>query len=154
MVLSGYDAAAFESNNVSFAISTNASRPLSVNLRSMIATNSLVGTQAMPLGDSGLSVSIDSSVSQMWLPTAVCDQLAEIFGLAYDNETSLYLVNSSVHSQLVNLNPEVTFTLGPRGTNQTIDIVLPYAAFDQQAGPPTYLNETTYFPIRRAADES
>lgn len=155
LVLGGYDAAAFEPNNLSFSIDMNTSWPLTVNLRSMIATRSLVGTQAMPLGDSGLEMSIDSSVAQMWLPATVCDQLADIFGLAYDAETGLYLVNSTMHSQLINLNPEVTLTLATTsGSSDTVDIVLPYAAFDQQAGPPIYSNETMYFPIRRAADES
>jgi hypothetical protein len=98
---------------------------------------------------------IDSSVSQLWLPGVVCDQLEVILGLTYDTSTELYIVNDTAHEKLVRLAPEMAFTLAADGTsNVTTSIILPYAALDLQAGPPTYNFSTKYFPIRRASKGS
>jgi len=98
-----------------------------------------------------LLMAIDSSVSQLWLPGVVCDQLEAFLGLTYDSSTDLYILNDTAHESLVRLAPEIAFTLAADSTsNATTSIVLPYAAFDLQAGPPTYNYSTNYFPIRRA----
>jgi hypothetical protein len=78
-----------------------------------------------------------------------------LLGLIFDNSTNRYLVNNTIHSQLKALSSSLTFKLGKtvyRGA--AIDIVLPYAAFDQQASYPIYPNPTNYFPLRRAAIDS
>ena len=100
-------------------------------------------------------MTIDSSVSQLWLPGIVCDQLEVFLGLTYDPTTELYVVNNTAHEALVKLAPEIAFTLAADGTsNVTTSITLPYAAFDLQAGPPMYNFSTNYFPIRRASKGS
>lgn len=97
---------------------------------------------------------IDSTVSQMWLPQSVCDRFAQAFGLKYDSSTGLYLVNSTNHAQLKQLNPSVTFTVGSQDSSSpNTNIVLPYAAFDLQAGIPLFNFSTNYFPLRVAANE-
>jgi len=94
---------------------------------------------------------IDSTVPHIWLPPEVCDQFERAFGLIYDDNTELYLVNNTIRSRLLELNPSVTFKLGAQNVGgQTLNIVLPYAAFDLQATHPIYENSTNYFPIRRA----
>ena len=116
-------------------------------------TNTLNGTRSLPTGP--YNMSIDSTVSQLWLPQALCDSLEEFMGLSYDSSTELYLINATARDRLISLSPEFTFTLAPDATTQvTTNIVLPYAAFDQQIGLPTYENNTSYFPIRRAANDS
>ena len=98
---------------------------------------------------------IDSTVPEIWLPQAACDQFETHFGLQYDPQTDRYLVNETIHSQLSTLNPTITFRLAIDALGATFqDIVLPYAAFDLQASYPIYKNPTNYFPIRRAANES
>lgn len=100
-------------------------------------------------------MSIDSTISEMWLPDAICDDFANNLGLIYDNSTQLYLMNSTIREQLLNSAPEFTFTVSDSGwSNQTINIVLPYAAFDLQVQYPYYNSSTSYFPIRRAANET
>lgn len=98
---------------------------------------------------------IDSTVSQMYLPQSLCDLFEQAFGLEYDSAKDFYLVNNTAHNNLLQSNPSVTFTLGDTGlSGLTTNIVLPYAAFDLAVGIPFYNNDTRYFPIRVAKDES
>ena len=53
------------------------------------------------------------------------------------------------------MSPSVTFTLGSSSSSSsTKNIVMPYAAFDLQAGIPLFNYSTNYFPLRVAANES
>ena len=100
---------------------------------------------------------IDSTIPEIWLPLDACKAFESAFGLTYDNATNLYLVNDVTHSQLLAEGANITFTLGQKKTGgETIDIVLPYAAFDLVAKPPYrgLQNSSNYFPLRRAANES
>jgi hypothetical protein len=64
-------------------------------------------------------------------------------------------VNDTIHSSLQSLNPSVTFKLGNTiSEGPTIEIKLPYNAFDLQASWPIYPNATNYFPLRRAANDT
>lgn len=157
LILGGYDSTRFEpnENDFSFSFAQEADQILTVGIQSINAVNTLQGTFSLAL--SGHFSMIDSSVPHLWLPRAVCDNFETAFGLTYDPATDLYLVNSTIHEQLVSRNPSVTFklanSLSETGTNYT-NIVLPYAAFDLQASSPIYPNATNYFPIRRAANDS
>jgi hypothetical protein len=98
------------------------------------------------------SASIDSTLPYIWLPQAVCDRLEQIFGLTYDKNTDLYLVNST--SRAKNLNSTINIKLGASQTSNDYSIItLPYAAFDLNASWPIYANTTNYFPIRRASGD-
>lgn len=100
---------------------------------------------------------IDSTVAEIWLPTAICDVFAQTYNLTYNSTTDLYHVTEAAHQQLLTSNPTVTFSLGtsPQG-GQTVQIALPYAAFDLTAQAP-YQGLTgaqRYFPLRRAANDT
>ena len=149
LTLGGYDKARHMANNVSFDFDSNDSRSLTVGLQSITATRTLNGG-VQPL-QTGIFSLIDSSVPEIWLPTAACEVFASAFGLTYDSNTQRYLVNDTMHSSLQKLNSSVTFTIGPQATGgPSIAFELPYAAFDLQASFPIYPNTTNYFPIRRA----
>lgn len=91
----------------------------------------------------------------MWLPQSVCDLFSQAFGLQYDTNTGLYVVNDTMHKQLQQSNPSVTFRLGSTdSSSETTNIVLPYAAFDLQASIPLFNVSTNYFPLRVAANAS
>jgi hypothetical protein len=99
---------------------------------------------------------IDSTVAELFLPIDVCEAFEKAFGLTYDNDTQLYLVDELLHTTLLEDNPTITFTFGQKyATNATIDIPLPYAALDHWAKPPysKLRNATRYFPIRRSEKE-
>lgn len=100
---------------------------------------------------------IDTTVAEIWLPVEICEAFEDAFGLTYDNTTNLYLVDDLLHQTLLAQNPSITFILNQAfSTDQTVHITLPYAAFDLEAKPPyRTLNETTkYFPLRRGADKT
>ncbi|KNG44998.1 peptidase aspartic protein [Stemphylium lycopersici] len=157
LILGGYDATRFEpsTDNFSFTFSQDPSRLLTVGVASILATNTLQGTYSLTSG-AHFSV-IDSTVPHLWLPEDVCAEFETAFGLTYDPQTDLYLVNHTVHEELVSKRPTITIklvnSLNDATTNYT-NIELPYAAFDLQASYPFYENATNYFPIRRAANES
>lgn len=153
MVLGGFDQGASEGPGVS--ISNIANLALTVNARSIVLSNTLQGTVSVTHDLLSLPMALDSTVSQLWLPQVVCDELEASLGLTYDLSTELYLVNSTAHDKLIELAPTFAFTLAADGTsNDTTTIVLPYAAFDLQASPPIYNATTNYFPIRRASKRS
>jgi hypothetical protein len=157
LILGGYDSTRFRpnTNSFSFTFSSDPSKLLQVNVDSIMATNTLQGT--LSLSSSAHFSVIDSTVPHLWLPTAICSQFERAFGLTYDPRTDLYLVNDTIHQELVSKNPTVTIKLSnsreSSATNYT-NIQLQYAAFDLQASYPYYQNATNYFPIRRAANDS
>ena len=121
-------------------------------------TTDLNGTSTSLL-PSGILAPIDSSASEIWLPLEACRVFERTFGLTWNSTTNSYApANDSQHDALTAANPNVTFTLGAQasGGGPTVDIVLPYAAFDLRASWPRISNlaPTPYFPLRRAANES
>lgn len=156
LVLGGYDQARYTPSNFSVPLGGPNNQTLGVSLKSIVAQNVFGGTLSLLPSGNPVVTTIDSTVSHLWLPQDVCDVFAQAFGLTYDSPTGLYLVNGTIHSQLLQMNPSVTFTIGSNSTStsSTTNIVLPYAAFDLQAGIPIYNSSTLYFPIRVAANES
>ena len=153
LTLGGYDASRFTPNNLTFPFDADDSRRLTLGLQSVTVSNTLQGTLT-PLSQGSLFM-IDSSVPDIWLPISACQLFEEAFGLLYDPLTDLYLVNDSIHKQLQQMEPNVTFKLGVMASEgPSVDITLPYGAFDLQASSPIYPNTTDYFPLRRAANET
>lgn len=156
LVLGGYDQSRFEHSNQSYTFASQDSEVLTVGVQSIVADNTLLGTTSFTAGGNGHLSVIDSTVPHLWLPRTICDQMELALGLSYDNQSDLYLINDTMHTQLQSLNPSFTFRLGEKafddgnGTN----IELPYAAFDLQVGWPIYSENQNYFPIRRAANDT
>ena len=114
-----------------------------------------VGTTSVYMNGSTFDLAIDYTVTQLWLPRPMCDSIATMLNLTFDAYTGLYVVHNTTHERLIQLNPQFTFTLAASADAQkTIDIVLPYAAFDLLIGVPIFDFSTRYFPIRRAAGKS
>ncbi|KAF4624771.1 hypothetical protein G7Y89_g13401 [Cudoniella acicularis] len=153
LTLGGYDAAAFKPNNLNFTLNSNATREMVIGIQEIQADNTLVGT--VSLLPQGILSFIDSTIPEIWLPLEACLIFENSFGLIFDNYTERYLLNDTVHLKLKELNPTITFKLGANATGgPTIDLTFPYAAFDLEAGWPIYQNQTNYFPLRRALNES
>ena len=155
LILGGYNQARFEPSDVSFANGGDTNQTLPVKIQSIIAENLASGTVSLLPDGIPVTANIDSSVSQLYLPQSICDLFQDAFGLEYDSAKDFYLVNNTAHTALLQSNPSITFTLGDTGlSGLTTNIVLPYAAFDLAVGIPFYNNDTRYFPIRVAKDES
>nr|POE56405.1 hypothetical protein CFP56_50949 [Quercus suber] len=158
LTLGGYDSSKFKENDIEFPFGPDNSRDLVVVIQdittpSQIATNP-VATKLLP---SPVYALIDSTVAQIWLPLEACLAFEAEFGLVYDNNTNLYLVNDTLHQELTQRNPNITFQLavGTEG-GDNVRIELPYAAFDLTAQAPYsgVTNTSNYFPLRRAQNSS
>jgi hypothetical protein len=156
LTLGGYDDNRFEASELSHRMNADNTRPLQVGVQKILAENTLRGS--VNLLPTGIFQLVDSTVPHIWLPDNAIDEFVSAFGLIYDNTTELYLVNDTIHEELLQKQPTITFVIGNNtkdGMGPTQNIELPYAAFDLQAGYPFYVNDTArYFPIRRAANES
>ena len=155
LTLGGYDTSRFVPNDVSIEFTNNPIRQLVVALKSITYSDSK-STDKSLLSDGILSL-IDSTVPHIWLPLSVCQSFEAAFGISYEPLTTLYLVNSTVHEDLLKQNASVTFELGSGlGSGPSVNITLPYASFDLDVGYPLVSKgkASKYFPLRRAADDT
>lgn len=153
LTLGGYDTSRFTPNDVDFTFASDISRDLVVGLQSIKYSDSKATSQ--DLLSEGILAFIDSTVPHIWLPLSACQAFEKAFGLNYDNESGLYLVDSSLHETLLAQNANITFTLGNEvDGGKTVDIVLPYLSFDLQAVSPFVKNSSRYFPLRRAVNDT
>ena len=128
------------------------SRDLLVSLR----TISYDTLGSSPLLASSIDILIDSMVSQIWLPVDVCQAFEQEFNLTWNSTAEVYLVDDDVHKALLAQNPTFTFTVGASGntTGETVDIVLPYAAFDLNISANLANPAARYFPLKQAQNSS
>ena len=154
LTLGGYDSSRFTPNDLIFNFANDVSRDLVVGIQSIKFFDS--DTQDKDLLPSGGILSfIDSTVPQIWLPLDSCKAFEEAFGITYDERTELYLVNNSLHDSLIRQDASVSFILGNEVEGgSTVNITLPYAAFDMTVGAPIVNTSQPYFPLRRAANDS
>jgi type II secretory pathway pseudopilin PulG len=156
LTLGGYDSSRFIENDLTWTFAPDNERDLVVGIVDISATSSTKSNISL-LNRDPFSMYIDSTVAELWLPVEVCEAFEDAFGLVYDNNTGLYLVDDQLHDRLQAENPSITFLLGQKySTNATINITLPYDAFDLQASSPYkgLANATNYFPIRRATRDN
>ncbi|KAL8663423.1 MAG: hypothetical protein Q9168_008097, partial [Polycauliona sp. 1 TL-2023] len=152
LTIGGYDTSRLTPNNVSFGFSSQTARQLLVFVQGISVTNSKGPEQLLTQGFSAL---MDSTVSQMWLPTAVCQAFEDAFGIVFDPISNFYLVSDDQHDAMVKQNAEVTIQLGTSlNGGDTVSITLPYASFDLETGPPFVKSSSKYFPLRQAKDET
>lgn len=151
LTLGGYDASRFIPNELSFPLA-NSTNPM-VEIMSITATGTL--NNNVTLLSNGIAALVDTTLPFIWLPLSVCQVFEEAFGLVWNDTNQFYLINDTIHQQLLNQNPNVTFELGNTTLGKApVNITLPYAAFDLQASSPIFPNGTNYFPLRRASNSS
>lgn len=151
LVLGGYDTTRFEPNSLTFPFGKDISFDFQVAIQSI--TTSLTDDSLL---DKGIIAYISTLVPDIWLPESVCTKFEDAFGLTWDNTTERYLMNSSLHQNLLDKDPSVRFTIGPEVSGGAITINMPYWNFYQNA----ILNLTDtsstkmYFPLKRAANDT
>lgn len=151
LTLGGYDSSRFIPNNVSFAFNEIDDRDLTVVIQKVTMTAEGI---SQLLSSTSIAAFVDSTVPYIYLPAEVCKKFEAAFGLTWNTDVQAYLVNDTLNNRLTAQNPSVTFTLGTLTTTNTVDISLPYAAFDLIADYPLMPNKTRYFPLVRAANDS
>lgn len=108
-----------------------------------------------PLLSEGILTFVDSTVPQIWLPKDSCTLFEDAFGITYNSSIDRYTVNDTLHQQLLNSGASVSFILGNQlSGGQTVNITLPYQAFDLELKYPIADVPTKYFPLRQAANDS
>lgn len=129
------------------------SREIVVGLQSIMYSDARGENQTLSTG--GTLTTIDATVPHIWLPRDVCENFESAFGIVYNKTINRYLVNDTLHDQLQLRNVSVSFTLGESvAGGPTVNITLPYAAFDLELGPPFVNKSQRYFPLRRAANDT
>ncbi|KAL7792571.1 aspartic peptidase domain-containing protein [Trichoderma ceciliae] len=152
LVLGGYDTSAYQDTNSSYDFFSDQSRDLTIGVQS-ISTNASADNTVLQA--SQVSMFIDSSVAEIYLPLDACHAFEKAFGLTYNSTLDMYLVSDSLHSKLTDENPIVTFTITTAITGgSAFNITFPYASFDLQANPPLVKKASRYFPLKRAANET
>ena len=127
------------------------SRDLVVGLESITSTSA--NGSAVTLLSSTILTFIDSTLPFIILPQEVCLAFEDNFGLTYDNHSSIYVVNDTLHQRLITHNPNFTFRIADSDTGGPIvEIVMPYASFDLPY--PRESDETRYFPLQCAENSS
>ena len=149
LTLGGFDSSRFLTNNVTFDFNQVDDRDLTVIVDSILMTTS---NKSVNLLNDSIAAYVDSTIPYFYLPLDVCQQFEDSFGILWDNEVQAYLVNDSLHDSLQAQNATVTFTIG--NTIQSVNISMPYAAFDLIAEYPLVTNRTRYFPLMRATNQS
>lgn len=151
LTLGGYDASRFVSSNFTFGFADDTSRDLIVGIQSI----SIIGSDKTLLPTPILSF-VDATVSQIWLPLEACEAFERAFGITFDAASGLYLVNETIHRDLLARNATLMFAIGADTVSSpAVNISLPYAAFDLQlTSYPNVPNATRYFPLRRAANDT
>lgn len=152
LTLGGYDASRFTPNDISFTFAPGPQRQLVVGLQSITYSDSKTET---PLLSDGVLAVVDSTVPYLWLPETACTAFVNAFGISWDPIHFLYLVNDTQHDILLKQNPSVRFQLGnSQNGGSSINITLPYASFDLNASYPLVKEQSRYFPLQRAPDDS
>ncbi|MCJ1240938.1 hypothetical protein MMC14_008942 [Varicellaria rhodocarpa] len=168
LTLGGYDTNRFTPNNMTIPFGADESRDLLVGIQAITSD-----TTDIPLLSTGVYAFIDSLVPQIWLPLNACTAFEQAFNLTWDNSSQLYLLTNDQHESLLGLNANLTFKIGLSATEgPSVDIVLPYGAFDLTVSPPLVENTTRclplslimsplntddsprYFPIRRSQNDT
>ncbi|QYS95519.1 Peptidase A1 domain-containing protein [Trichoderma simmonsii] len=152
LILGGYDTSAYQDTNSSYDFFSDQSRDLTIGVQS-ISTNASADNTV--LQSEQISMFIDSSVAEIYLPVDACHAFEKAFGLTYNSTLKMYLVSDSLHSKLTAENPSVTFTITTAITGgSTFNITFPYASFDLQAKPPLVKTASRYFPLKQAANDT
>ena len=134
LTLGGYDAARFDSKNITFPFYDDVARNFVVQLRAITYSSAGLSTttSSTTLMSNSISMSIDSTIPYIYLPRDVCDRFATEFGLVWNATSEIYTLDDTAHSRLQSSKPTFTFTLA-NTAGQILDIKLPYDAFDRTA---------------------
>ncbi|KAF4619039.1 hypothetical protein G7Y89_g14808 [Cudoniella acicularis] len=154
LILGGYDTSRFSPQNLTFDMYEDVTRRFIVDLASIAyvpaGSSTTIGTT---LTFEKISMFIDSTIPDFYLPIDICARFEEVFGLQWNDTSQIYTLNETMHTTMLSMNPDITFTLSNL-YNKTLDISLPYSAFDLNATFPIANQSTYYFPLRRASNDT
>jgi hypothetical protein len=150
LIFGGYDSSRFVSNSASFTLNEDITRDIVIAIQSITYS----GTTQSTLLSTPVFTFIESTDPNIWLPEDVCLAFEKAFGLTINN-AGRYLINDTHYRNLQAENPEVTFSLSNSlSGGETVNIILPWNALVLPTAPPFTTNDTYYFPLKKAANDS
>ena len=153
LTLGGYDESRFTPNPHSFTFAPDNDRDLVVGIQSI--TFSIPNGTTTSLLPNGILSYVDSTIPYIYLPLEACKAFEKAFNLEYNATTELYPVSNSLRADLLAQNASITFTLGDDvNGGQAVNITLPYGSFDLLATSPVVGDNTRYFPLKRAVNDT
>lgn len=143
-VLGGFDESRRDPTNVlNVAKKLIDARNLSVALQSITDDSTQGGFLS-----SDIELAISSDMPQIWLPKDVCKQFEAAYGLQWDSNLNLYLLNDSQHNALIKKNATMYLQIAADVTSsKSINIELPYALMDLNISVNGIRRR--YYPIHR-----
>jgi hypothetical protein len=158
LVWGGKDTNRYEENDVVFTMAGDVERDLVVTVQK-IGSSTEDSQGNTTLYETPEFYFIDSTVPDLWLPKEACAKFEQAFGIKLDESSGRYLLTDEQHSNLSSSKPTITFTLSNQkeAGGSTVDISLPYGAFDLSLSvplAPNGQNNTKYFPLRQANDST
>ena len=103
---------------------------------------------------------VNPGVSHVWLPTEACALFEHAFNLTYNETLDRYLIDDTTRQTLLSANTKLNFNITGPTSNSSVQIEIPYAAFDLELNTYPDVDNATdteslpYFPLRRAENSS
>ena len=154
LTFGGYDASRFDATKNVTSSGQDAFRQMLLSINSITYNSS---TNSSVFSNTPITAGVDSTVTQMWLPEAVCQSFEEAFSITWNSTSNLYIIDDRSRFANQALNPSVTFTLssGSNADKKEIDLTPPLRRFR----PQTHFSESidydgNYLPLRRAQNDT
>jgi hypothetical protein len=152
LILGGHDTSLYAQNDLTFKFNNSTMSNLRLFIASITVNTDAASKTSTVLSPDALEAVIDSSVPYIYLPVDVCKQFETAFGLVWDEQSQLYLVDDKLRTKLLEQNANITFALGNSTSTSLAHVILPYKAFDLYAQSPLVQTGSHYFPLKRASN--
>jgi Eukaryotic aspartyl protease len=154
LIFGGVDKARIDAEStVTVAMSSDRLRPLQVNITGISYPNS--GSPSLLSPNNPITAVVDSLIAFMWLPLEVCQAFEKHFGLKWDIDSELYLINDSDYQSLIARNINLTMNVGSTNLSHvSTEIRFPLASLILNASAPLVSLPSRVFAIKRAANST
>jgi hypothetical protein len=102
-----------------------------------------------------IAAALDSSQPYIWLPVEACRLLERAFGIKWNDDAQLYLIDKALDEVLTAEDAKLSFRIGNAASSgETTVITLSYSSIVLTAQEPLVSVATRYFPLKRALNET
>lgn len=130
--------------DIGFGVDAGAS-PISLPNQGVLSTNN------------PLDVFLDAAVSNLYLPTSVCESLTHYLPVTYQAKVCLYFWNTSdpQYTRIITSPSYLSFTFDAPGLSQgNITIKVPFQLLNLTLSPPVVSTPTSFFPCQPVSSQT
>jgi hypothetical protein len=146
LILGGYDASRFNKSTTVLSLMHRKNRIFTTWLGDITVNDPAQAPQRF--NQPRLIVDLDFSNPFLFMPMEVCEHFENSFGIKWNDDQRLYLIDEVKHDELVARNVSVTFTI--HGDSGKQDFVIPYKSLVLNAAFPKVTQSVRYFALQRA----